>query len=73
MITGDNVETAKEIARTIGIMSDGDIALDGEALAQYSDEQLARDVDRIAVYARATPADKLRIVSAWKAAARWWL
>ena len=66
MITGDNVETAKEIARTIGIMSDGDIALDGEVLAQYSDEQLARDVDRIAVYARATPADKLRIVSAWK-------
>lgn len=66
MITGDNVETAKEIARNIGIMSDNDLALDGETLASYTDERLAEEVSRIAVYARVTPADKLRIVSAWQ-------
>lgn len=66
MITGDNVETAKEIARNIGIMTDGDVAVDGETLAEYSDEKLAQEVERIAVYARVTPADKLRIVTAWK-------
>ena len=66
MITGDNLETAKEIARSIGIMTENDIALDGEALASYSDEKLCEEVSRIAVYARVTPADKLRIVSAWQ-------
>lgn len=66
MITGDNVETAKEIARTLGIMSVNDIAVDGETLKEWTDDELKNNVSRIAVYARVTPADKLRIVSAWQ-------
>ncbi len=66
MITGDNVETAKEIARNLGIMTSSDIAVDGETLASWSEEELANKVTQIAVYARVTPADKLRIVSAWQ-------
>ncbi|MCM1533109.1 MAG: cation-translocating P-type ATPase [Corallococcus sp.] len=66
MITGDNVETAREIAKNIGIMEDGDIAVDGETLASWDDETLKSKVSDIAVYARVTPSDKLRIVSAWQ-------
>ena len=66
MITGDNVDTACEIARNLGIMANGDVAMDGETLATLTDDELAARVDKIAVYARVTPADKLRIVSAWQ-------
>ena len=66
MITGDNVDTATEIARNLGILCAGDLAMDGETLATLSDEELAAKVRQIAVYARVTPADKLRIVSAWQ-------
>ena len=66
MITGDNLDTAKEIAKNIGILGENDLAIDGETLAGYSDDELNYNVDKIAVYARVTPADKLRIVSAWQ-------
>ena len=66
MITGDNVDTAKEIAANLGILGENDMAIDGETLASFTDEELAAKVDRIAVYARVTPADKLRIVNAWQ-------
>lgn len=66
MITGDSLETAKEIARQLGILCDGDIAIDGGTLAQMDDRQLSEQVAQIAVYARVTPQDKLRIVSAWQ-------
>ncbi len=68
MITGDNLDTAKEIAKNIGILGVDDLAIDGETLASYSDDELAYNVSKIAVYARVTPADKLRIVSAWQSA-----
>ncbi len=66
MITGDSLDTACEIAREVGIMNDGDLAVDGETLAGYTDDELVYNVSKIAVYARVTPADKLRIVSAWQ-------
>lgn len=66
MITGDNLDTAREIARDLGILGDNDRAIDGETLSAISDEELVFQVDKIAVYARATPADKLRIVTAWQ-------
>ncbi|MCH5156856.1 MAG: cation-translocating P-type ATPase [Clostridiales bacterium] len=66
MITGDNVDTAKEIALGLGILGENDLAIDGETLASWSDEKLAEKVNEIAVYARVTPADKLRIVNAWQ-------
>lgn len=66
MITGDNLLTAKAVARRIGILKDNTDAITGAELALLSDEQLAADIDKYRVYARITPADKLRIIKAWQ-------
>lgn len=66
MLTGDSVQTATEIARQLGIMRAGDLALDGEQLAKMTDEQLVSVVENVSVYARVTPTDKLKIVKAWQ-------
>ncbi len=66
MITGDNLDTAKEIASQLGLLSAADQAVDGDMLAAMTDAELAQMVSSIAVYARVTPADKLRIVNAWQ-------
>ena len=66
MITGDHKTTAVAIAKKIGVFRDGDDALDGTELANMRDETLDARLPRIAVYARVSPADKIRIVSAWQ-------
>ena len=66
MITGDNLITAKSIARRIGILTDDSSAVTGEELAALSDEELAQSVKNYSVYARVSPADKTRIVKAWQ-------
>ncbi|MFC6180845.1 cation-translocating P-type ATPase [Lactiplantibacillus daowaiensis] len=67
MITGDHLVTATAIAKEIGILTSGQRALSGEQLQQLSDAELEAEVPNIAVYARVSPQDKLRIVSAWQA------
>ena len=66
MITGDHVVTASAIARDLGIMQEGDRAIHGMQLGQMSDDELRRSVRDIAVYARVSPEDKIRIVRAWQ-------
>ena len=66
MITGDNLITATTVARSIGILKDGDKALTGDELAEMSDEELEASVSDYTVYARVSPNDKLRIVKALK-------
>ncbi len=66
MITGDQRNTAVAIARELGIFHDGEVSLTGSELAQISDERLDEIVQRVRVYARVAPEDKLRIVRAWK-------
>jgi Ca2+-transporting ATPase len=68
MITGDHKLTAMAIAREMGILEEGDLALTGEELEKLSDEDLLRQVERIRVYARVAPEHKMRIVDAWKKA-----
>jgi len=67
MITGDHKLTAVAVAREIGIYQEGEIALVGQDLEKMSDEELKEIVDKVTVYARVSPADKLKIVKAWKA------
>lgn len=63
MITGDDKETAKSIARGCGILDEKtDIALTGNELATLTDTQLCEILPRIAVIARALPNDKSRLV-----------
>lgn len=66
MITGDHKITASAIAKQIGILQAGDIALEGLELDKLSDEELDEKLPQISVYARVSPEHKIRIVKAWQ-------
>ncbi len=66
MITGDHVVTASAIARELGILHDGDLAITGAELDQMNDSELDAKVENISVYARVSPENKIRIVKAWQ-------
>ncbi|MEM2668599.1 MAG: calcium-translocating P-type ATPase, PMCA-type [Candidatus Bathyarchaeia archaeon] len=66
MITGDHKLTAIAIAKEIGIMQEGDLALTGEELDRMNDEEFEKIVENVKVYARVSPEHKLRIVRALK-------
>ncbi|MGH9255556.1 MAG: cation-translocating P-type ATPase [Vicinamibacterales bacterium] len=65
MITGDHPLTARTIAAEVGLLKDRRV-VSGLELEAMSDHDLERDVADIAVYARVSPADKLRVVNAWQ-------
>ena len=67
MVTGDHKLTGLAIARALGIARDGDRAVDGAELERMNDAELLDGLDRIAVFARVHPAQKLRIVEALQA------
>lgn len=66
MITGDHKITATAIAKQIGIFSDGDIAVTGSELDQMTEDELNEKIEKISVYARVSPENKIRIVNAWQ-------
>ena len=66
MVTGDNLSTAKAIARRIGILKDGTLAITGVELNELTDAELAGSIEKYSVFARISPNDKLRIVKAWQ-------
>lgn len=66
MITGDHVVTASAIAKELGILEDGDRAMTGAELDALTDTELDEIVDKISVYARVSPENKIRIVKAWQ-------
>ncbi|MBP3425948.1 MAG: calcium-translocating P-type ATPase, PMCA-type [Rikenellaceae bacterium] len=66
MITGDHLITASAIARQLGIMADGDIAVMGAEVEKMSDADLRTTAQRAAVFARVAPEHKVRIVKAFQ-------
>ena len=66
MITGDHVVTASAIAKELGILQEGDRAITGTELDAMTERELDEQVEHIAVYARVSPENKIRIVKAWQ-------
>ena len=66
MITGDHKLTALAVAKELKIYQEGDLVFTGEDLNKIDETELEKIVDKITVYARVSPLDKLKIVKAWK-------
>jgi magnesium-transporting ATPase (P-type) len=64
MITGDHAVTAQAIGQKLGLASPGDPVLTGTDLAEMDDERLREEVVRVSVFARVSPDQKLRVVTA---------
>ena len=63
MITGDHLDTAKAIAKELGILREGDLAITGSDLNK---DILENNLEKISVYARVAPEHKVQIVEAWR-------
>lgn len=62
MVTGDNLLTARFIARDCGILSDGGLAMEGKEFRKLSDSDTDAILPRLQVLARSTPSDKYKLV-----------
>ena len=67
MVTGDHKETARAVARELGILVPGKRLVEGHELEKMTAEELAVQVENISVYARVSPRHKVKIVEALKA------
>jgi Ca2+-transporting ATPase len=65
MITGDHKITASAIAKELGILKPDGIAITGAELDKLSDAEFEKMVGKIDVYARVSPAHKLKVVEAF--------
>ncbi len=66
IITGDNKFTAQKIAKDLGLSANNKEIVTGDELLKMSDKELEERVRSIKIYARVSPADKLRIIKAWQ-------
>ncbi len=66
MITGDHKVTATAIAKQIGIFQEGDLSVTGVELDAMSEQELEEKIEKISVYARVSPENKIQIVNAWQ-------
>ncbi|MBP3706840.1 MAG: cation-translocating P-type ATPase, partial [Clostridia bacterium] len=66
MITGDHIVTATAIAKQLGIFLEGDLSINGAELDSMSETELDSKIEKISVYARVSPENKIRIVKAWQ-------
>lgn len=66
ILTGDNVATAKWIARQLGMKVTNYTVMDGEKLEKLSNTQLRKIISQVHVFARVMPQHKMRIVKVWQ-------
>ena len=66
MITGDHILTAKAIARNLGILKNGDLAITGSELDSIPQSLLEKNIMKYSVFARVSPEHKVRIVKAFR-------
>ena len=66
MITGDHVATAKAIAKELGILKKGDLAITGKELDEIPQKELEKNISHYSVFARVSPEHKVRIVEAFQ-------
>lgn len=66
MVTGDHKTTAMAIAKQLGIIENGHLALEGGELDKLTDEELSMKLNDIRVFARVLPSQKLRIIDAYQ-------
>lgn len=66
MITGDHIDTAKAIARELGILNEKSLAITGKELDRIPQNILERDIMKYSVFARVSPEHKVRIVKAFR-------
>lgn len=64
MITGDSINTATAIAKSVNIIDNEDKAIEGKYIDKMTDTELSKAVNKYQVYARISPNTKLRIVEA---------
>jgi cation-transporting ATPase I len=69
MLTGDHPSTAEGIADELGLLDSGTV-LTGQELDELDDDRLVDRLDDVAVFARVTPAHKVRLVHAYQRAGR---
>ena len=66
MVTGDNPRTAKQIATRVGIAYEEDDVLTGNDIDHLSDDELYTEINRVPVFARVLPEQKLHIARVLK-------
>jgi Ca2+-transporting ATPase len=66
MITGDHPATATAVAKEMKISDDGIMVMTGSELEKMSIEKLTEHIEKVDVFARATPEQKLKIVEAFQ-------
>ena len=66
MITGDHVDTAFAIGRQLGIAQRPEQCMTGETMSHLSDEEFAGRLEELRVFARVSPAQKVRIVDGFR-------
>ncbi|MFY9125713.1 MAG: calcium-transporting P-type ATPase, PMR1-type [Defluviitoga tunisiensis] len=66
MITGDHKLTAEAIAKSLGILHEGEKVITGEELDKMDFDELVKNIKKIRVYARVAPEHKVMIVKAWQ-------
>jgi Ca2+-transporting ATPase len=67
MVTGDHPHTAASIARRVGMLKKNARIVTGSELHNMTDHELRESIYDIAVFARVSPSDKLRIIKAFHA------